>query len=78
MLNAGAGKESRLVITVNDLSVLQQTFSLNGNDYLSLPPVQEVYDGVGYSGTAGEKIWVITYAGRLPYTVLTRKSFLQA
>jgi hypothetical protein len=77
MLNAGAGKESRLVITVNDLSALQQTFSLNGNDYLSLPPVQEVYDGVGYSGTAGEKIWVITYAGRLPYTVLTRKEYLE-
>lgn len=77
MLSAGAGKESRFVITVNDLAVLQQTFSLNGNDYLSLPPVQAIYDGAGYSGTAGEKTWLIPYAGRLPYTVLTRKEYLE-
>lgn len=88
MLNAGPGKEGRLVITVNDLAALQQTFSLNGNDYLSLRPTQEIYDGVRYSETAGgkeeaqgegrtAKTWLITYAGRLPYTVLSRKEYLE-
>ena len=87
MLNAGRGKESRLVITANDLGVLQQTFSLNGNDYLSLPPMQEMYDGVRYSEVAGEKeeagessrtrTWLITHAGELPYTVLSRRQYLE-
>jgi hypothetical protein len=87
VLHAGRGKESRLVVTVNDLAGLQQTFSLNGNDYVSLPPMQETYEGVRYSEVVGEKeeaeestrtrTWLITYAGQLPYTVLSRKEYLE-
>jgi hypothetical protein len=86
-LNAEPGKESRLVITMNDLSVLQQTFTLNGNDYLSLPAMQQQYDGVMYgqwtgskedsSDTRQTKVSLITYAGRLPYSILNRKQYLE-
>ena len=86
-LNAVPGKESRLVITANDLAGLQRTFSLNGNDYLSLPPMQEMYEGVRYSEVAGEKeeapessrtkTWLISYTGQLPYSVLSRREYLE-
>jgi len=86
-LHVGPGKESRLVITANDLATLQQTFSLNGNDYLSLPFMQESYDGVRYCEAAGEKedategsrtkTWLITYAGQKPYSVLSRREYLE-
>lgn len=65
--------ESHLTITANDLADLQQTFSLNGNDYLALPPMQEVYDGV----RRGQSFWLITYAGRLPYSILSRREYLE-
>jgi hypothetical protein len=86
-LNAAPGKESRLVITANDLAGLQRTFSLNGKDYITLPPMQEIYDGVRYSEAAGErenaqdssrtKTWLITFAGQLPYSVLSRREYLE-
>ncbi|MDO6431498.1 hypothetical protein Q4E93_12915 [Flavitalea sp. BT771] len=86
-LNAGAGKGSSLVITANDLAILQQTFSLNGNDYLSLPAMQQTHDGVQYAEWMTEKdetaearrarSWVISYAGRMPYSILSRKQYLE-
>ena len=87
VVNAEPGKESRLVITANDLSVLQQTFSLNGNDYLSLPSMTQQYDGIQYGEWTGSKedssdtrltkAFLITYEGRLPYTILSRKQYLE-
>lgn len=86
-LNAGPGKASSLVITANDLAALQQTFSINGNDYLSLPAMQQAYDGVQYAEWTAEKeeasearrtrTWVISYAGRMPYSILSRKEYLE-
>ena len=86
-LNAEPGKGSSLVITANDLTVLQQTFSLNGNDYLSLPAMQQTYDGVQYAEWVAEKeeasavrqtrAWVVSYAGRMPYSILCRKEYLE-
>jgi hypothetical protein len=87
-LSAEPGKESRLVITANDLSVLQQTFSINGNDYLSLPAMQQLYDGVLYNELTAEKeegaeprqmrTWLISFAGSLPYSLLSRREYLAA
>ena len=88
MLTATPGKEGRFVITANDLSTLQQTFSLNGHDYISLPSMQEVYGGVFYREAvvleeeSGEprqtRSWLITRAGESPYTILSRKDYLEA
>ncbi|HVU56172.1 MAG TPA: hypothetical protein VHD83_14000 [Puia sp.] len=84
VLNADAGKESRLVITANDLSVLQQTFTLDGNEYLSLPSLTQQYDGIQYGEWKEDpvdarqtKVFLITYAGRLPFTILSRKQYLE-
>ena len=87
VLNAEPGKESRLSITANDLSVLQQTFTLDGTDYLSLPSMTEQYDGIHSSEWTGSredstdarqtKVLLITYAGRLPFTLLSRKQYLE-
>jgi len=83
-LDADAGKESRLVITANDLSLLQQTFTLDGNDYLSLPSLTQQYDGIEYGEWKGDtvdarqtKAFLLSYAGRLPFTILSRKQYLE-
>jgi hypothetical protein len=79
---------SSFVITANDLSSLQQTFSLNDRDYISLPAMQEAFAGIWYrdaivldEGT-GEprqtRTWLITKAGESPYTILSRKDYLEA
>ena len=85
---AGAGKESRFTITVNDLSTLQQSFLLNGNSYGLVLPMKQLYNGILYNETTSDKSdtatasrmtrnWLITYADSLPYTVVSRKEYLQ-
>jgi hypothetical protein len=86
--NAQPGKRSRFVITVNDLSTLQQAFLLNGNSYGLVAPMKQLYRGILYNETVSEKedtvaasrvtkSWLITYADSLPYTFVSRKEYLQ-
>jgi len=88
-LHGEPGNEGRFVITANDLSVMQQTFQLNGSPYLSIRPSASLYQGILYNEFANEKedtgsaarftrAWLVSYADRLPYTVISRREYLEA
>ena len=87
-LSAEPGREGRFAITVNDLSALGQTFSLNGTDYVAVRPMRACYQGIQYSewtntqedtsqGSRQTRVWLITYADSLPFVYMNRKEYLE-
>src|SRR5882724_2554391 len=72
------GKGSRLVITINDLSLLQQSLVCHRTPYALVRPMKELDKGILYNEITDEKDdsaglrvtrkWLITYAGKLPFT----------
>jgi hypothetical protein len=79
--------KGRFVITVNDLSLLQQSLVCYRTPYALLRPMKELDKGVYYNEINDEKEdtaelpvtrrWLITYAGKLPYTFISRKEYLE-
>ncbi|HMH23556.1 MAG TPA: hypothetical protein VK563_17340, partial [Puia sp.] len=75
-------------ITVNDHSLLEQSLVCYRTSWSLLRPMKELYKGILYNEITGEKedtaaspqttrTWLITRAGKLPYTFITRREYLE-